>query len=85
MSPTSACTARRPRCTWKTSGSSDITITTGLVDTSSTPKLIGLVNRHQLDPSPMITHRFSMDEFDTAYDVFGRAADTGALKVLLTK
>ena len=62
----------------------NLTITTGLVDTSSTPTLIGLVANHQIDTSPMITHRFSMDEFDTAYDVFGRAADTGALKVLLT-
>ena len=32
----------------------------------------------------MITHRFGLDEFETAYDVFGNAADTGALKVLLT-
>lgn len=62
----------------------NLTITTGLVDTSSTPTLIGLVANHQIDTSPMITHRFSMDEFDTAYDVFERAADTGALKVLLT-
>jgi len=32
----------------------------------------------------MITHRFAFDQFDEAYDVFGRSADTGALKVLLT-
>jgi len=32
----------------------------------------------------MITHRFGLDEFETAHDVFGNAADTGALKVLLT-
>ena len=61
-----------------------LTITTGLVDTYSTPTLIGLVASHQLDTSPMITHRFRLDEFETAYDVFGSAADTGALKVLLT-
>ena len=57
---------------------------TGLVDTYSTPTLIGLVASHQLDTSPMITHRFGLEEFETAYDVFGNAADTGALKVLLT-
>jgi len=62
----------------------NLTITTGLVDTYSTPTLIGLVVSHQLDTSPMITHRFRLDEFETAYDVFGSAADTGALKVLLT-
>jgi alcohol dehydrogenase len=62
----------------------NLTITTGLVDTYSTPTLIGLVANHQIDTSPMITHRFPIDEFETAYDVFGSAADTGALKVLLT-
>jgi alcohol dehydrogenase len=62
----------------------NLTITTGLVDTYSTPALIGLVASHQLDTSPMITHRFRLDEFETAYDVFGNAADNGALKVLLT-
>ena len=46
---------------------------------------LALVAGHKLDTSPMITHRFRLDEFETAYDVFGHAADTGALKVLLTK
>jgi threonine dehydrogenase-like Zn-dependent dehydrogenase len=32
-----------------------------------------------------ITHRFGLDEFDQAYDVFARAADTGALKVVLSR
>lgn len=63
----------------------NLTITTGLVDTHSTPDLIGLVAHHQIDTSAMITHHFGMDEFDLAYDVFGRPADTGALKVLLTR
>jgi alcohol dehydrogenase len=62
----------------------NLTITTGLVDTYSTPTLIGLVASHRLDTSAMITHRFSLDEFETAYDVFANATDTGALKVLLT-
>ena len=44
----------------------------------------GLVASHRLDTSAMITHRFSLDEFETAYDVFANATDTGALKVLLT-
>lgn len=62
----------------------NLTITTGLVDTRSTPTLIRLVANHQLDTASMITHRFSMHEFDTAYDVFGDAAHSGALKVLVT-
>ncbi len=62
----------------------NLTITTGLVDTYSTPTLISLVASHRLDTTPMVTHRFGLDEFETAYNVFANAADTGALKVLLT-
>lgn len=62
----------------------NLTITTGLVDTHSTPRLIGLVAAHQIDTSAMITHHFGMDEFDLAYDVFSHPEDSGALKVLLT-
>ena len=63
----------------------DITITTGLVDTYSTPTLLQLVTGGQLDAKRFITHHFSLDQFDEAYDVFSRAADTGALKVVLTR
>ena len=63
----------------------DITITTGLVDTYSTPTLLRLVASGQINAGRFITHHFSLDEFDEAYDVFGRAADTGALKVVLTR
>jgi alcohol dehydrogenase len=62
----------------------DITITTGQVDTSSTPTLMHLVSTGQIDVKRFVTHHFSLDEFDEAYDVFARAADTGALKVILT-
>jgi alcohol dehydrogenase len=63
----------------------DLTITTGLVDTNSTPTLIKLVQSGQLDPTAMVTHRFTMDEFDQAYDTFARAGETGALKVVITR
>lgn len=63
----------------------DITITTGLVDTYSTPTLLQLVASGQLNAQRFITHHFGLDEFDEAYDVFGRAADTGALKVVLSR
>jgi hypothetical protein len=48
----------------------DITITTGLVDTSSTPTLPRLITTGQLDARPFVTHRFALDEFQEAYDVF---------------
>jgi len=63
----------------------DVTITTGLVDTSSTPRLLRLLADHQIDPTPLVTHRFGLDEFMDAYDVFGRPAETGALKVVLQR
>jgi alcohol dehydrogenase len=63
----------------------DVTITTGLVDTSTTPMLLRLVRSDQLDASKFVTHHFDLDDFESAYDVFGRAADTGALKVVLAR
>jgi len=63
----------------------NVTITTGLVDTYSTPTLLRLVAAHQIDSARFVTHRFGLQEFPKAYDVFGRAADTGALKVVLSR
>jgi alcohol dehydrogenase len=63
----------------------NITITTGLVDTYSTPTLMRLVASRQIDARKLITHHFGMDEFPEAYDVFARAADTGALKVVVSR
>ena len=31
----------------------------------------------QLDAGRFVTHHFGLDQFEEAYDVFGRAADTG--------
>ena len=63
----------------------DVTITTGLVDTYTTPTLLRLVTSHLLDVGRFVTHRFTLDQFEEAYDMFTRAADTGALKVVLTR
>ena len=63
----------------------DVTITTGLVDTFSTPTLLKLATSHQVDVSRFVTHHFDLDRFMEAYDVFGAAAETGALKVVLTR
>ncbi|WP_068148202.1 alcohol dehydrogenase catalytic domain-containing protein [Rhodococcoides corynebacterioides] len=64
--------------------SRDVTITTGLVDTFSTPTLIALVEGGKLDPSAVVTHHFAMSEFDLAYDVFAHAEESGALKVVVS-
>ena len=63
----------------------DITIRTGLVDTSSTPTLLRLVTGHQIDAGRFVTHRFPLDDFVDAYAVFADAGHTGALKVVLTR
>lgn len=63
----------------------DVTITTGLVDTYSTPTFLRLLAGQQLDATRFATHHFGLDQFMEAYDVFGRAAETGALKVVLTR
>jgi alcohol dehydrogenase len=63
----------------------NVTITTGLVDTYSTPTLLRLAQGHQVEAGRFITHHFTLDQFDEAYDVFARAADTGALKVVLSR
>ena len=63
----------------------NITITTGLVDAYSTPTLLKLLASHQIDAGRFITHHFALDDFDQAYDVFARASDTGALKVVMSR
>ena len=62
----------------------DVTITMGLVDTSSTPTLLALIAADRLDVSQFATHHFTMDKFEEAYRVFGDAANSGALKVIVT-
>ena len=61
----------------------NITITTRLVDTVSTPMLLSALNSHKVDPKLLITHRFKLDDILTAYDTFGQAADSHALKVII--
>jgi alcohol dehydrogenase len=61
-----------------------ITITTGLVDARTTAQLLKLIQERRLDPAPFITHRFAFSDTEEAYDVFGAAAETHALKVVLS-
>jgi alcohol dehydrogenase len=61
----------------------NISITTRLVDTVTTPMLLKVVRSGKLQPSKLVTHRFAMDDIMKAYDTFGNAASEGALKVIL--
>lgn len=62
----------------------NLTITTGLVNTDTSRMLIKLLAQGRLDVGGFISHRFSLDDIMNAYDTFGRAAETKALKVILT-
>ena len=61
----------------------NITITTRLVDTVTTPMLLKTVQARKIDPSKLITHHFKLDQILDAYVAFGHAADTYALKVII--
>jgi alcohol dehydrogenase len=63
--------------------SQNVAITTRLVDTVTTPMLLKTVQSKKIDPTRLITHRFKLDQILDAYDTFGRAADTHALKVII--
>lgn len=62
----------------------DLTITTGLVDTCTTPTLLRMVEAGQVDVRKLVTHRFVLDAVQDAYDVFADAAASSALKVVMT-
>ncbi|MET3137828.1 alcohol dehydrogenase [Undibacterium sp. GrIS 1.2] len=62
----------------------NITITTRLVDTVSTPMLMNVVQSKKIDPKLLITHRFKLNDIMKAYDTFQHAAETQALKVIIT-
>ena len=62
----------------------NITITTRLVDTTTTPMLLKGVESGRLQPRKLVTHRFALDDIMHAYETFEHAAREGALKVILT-
>jgi alcohol dehydrogenase len=61
----------------------DVTLTTGLVDTFTIPRLLNLVSSGRLDPTIFATHRYALADTMDAYDTFADAASTNALKVVL--
>ena len=63
----------------------DVAITTGLVSATTTAMLLKLVAQERLHPEQFVTHRFKLDEMVDAYDTFGRAAETQAMKLAIAR
>ncbi|GGK68892.1 zinc-dependent alcohol dehydrogenase family protein [Ornithinimicrobium pekingense] len=62
----------------------NITVTTGLVNATTTEQLLGDISAGKIAPEKFVTHRFTFDQWEEAYDTFARAADEHALKVIVT-
>jgi alcohol dehydrogenase len=63
----------------------DVTVTTGLVDTCSTPTLLRLLTTGQLNGGKFVTHHFELSQILAAYEAFGNPSETGALKVAISR
>lgn len=62
----------------------NITLTTRLVDTVTTPMLLKTVMSGKIQPKKLITHHFEMKDLLKAYETFGSAMKERALKVIIT-
>lgn len=63
--------------------SRNMTLTTRLVDTVTTPMLLKVVQSGRLEVGKLVTHRFALDDILKVYDTFEQASAEGALKVIL--
>ena len=61
----------------------NITLTTGLVNTNTTPMLLKTVLSGKIDPNKLITHHFKLNQILHAYEVFGDASKEKAMKVII--
>ena len=61
----------------------NINITTGLVSTNTTPQLLKALESHKIEPEKLVTHYFKLSEIEKAYEVFSKAADHHAIKVII--
>lgn len=61
----------------------DLSITTGLVSTSTTPMLLNMVAQRKLAAERFAIHHFTFEQVMDAYEMFGRAAETKVLKVVI--
>lgn len=64
--------------------SQNIKLTTGLVDTVTTPLLMKTVASGRIQPGQLITHHFKLDDIMSAYDAFSNAMKEHALKVIIS-
>jgi alcohol dehydrogenase len=62
----------------------NVTIRMGVVNTSSIPVLLKMIQASKLDPCQLISHHFRLDAIVQAYEVFRRAAQEQAIKIVLT-
>ena len=62
----------------------NITLTTGLVNTNTTPMLLKTILSNKIDPKKLITHHFKFDEILKAYEVFGNASKENAMKIMIS-
>ncbi|NSL51420.1 zinc-dependent alcohol dehydrogenase family protein [Calidifontibacillus erzurumensis] len=62
----------------------NITLTTGLVSTNSTPMLLKAVAAKKIEPLQLVTHRFHINDILEAYNVFENAAKEQAIKVIIS-
>jgi alcohol dehydrogenase len=63
----------------------NINISMGLVNTTTLEMLLKLVVQKKLPVEKFVTHRFTLDDIESAYETFGHAAETKALKVLMSR
>ncbi len=61
----------------------NINVTTGLVSTNTTPQLLKALESHKIEPEKLVTHYFNLSEIEKAYEVFSKAADHHAIKVII--
>lgn len=62
----------------------NITLTTRLVDTVTTPMLLKTVMSGKIQPNRLITHHFALNDVMQAYKTFGNAMEARALKVIIS-
>ncbi|GAB2827962.1 zinc-dependent alcohol dehydrogenase family protein [Alpinimonas psychrophila] len=62
---------------------SNINISMGLVNTNTLGTLLKLVGQKKIVAEAFVSHTFALENIIEAYDVFSRAAETKALKVIL--
>jgi len=63
-------------------GMKNLTITMGLGNLGYMRRLMDMIAQGQLDPSPLVSHRFPLDEAEEAYRLF-RSREDNVLKVIL--